>query len=408
MRWLAAFAMLLVLLTAVPQRGMAQMGTAAGPELVIGASTLTAEGRDRGRPRPMDLRLTLSKAAAWRAFLVADPIRLIVDVKGLDFGDYSPDQMFGADLVPAMRWGRFGKDWSRIVLELPGPYRIEQAYLRSRAPEPQIHVSISPVSDEEFAPRPSATAALRNLPDPVAPAPQSESEALTVVLDPGHGGFDPGAQAEGHREADLVLAYALDLRGALQARGIEVHLTRSDDRFVSLESRMTIARDAGADLLLSLHADALPQGQAAGATVYVWNPASNDLAARLLAERHDRDDLLAGVDLTGHDDALATVLMDFARTDTHPRSENMAGFLTSHLARAGIGLHGRPVQGAAFSVLKSPDIPSVLLELGFISDPVDRANILNPEWQGRMVGALADAIAAWGQDETQRRGLLRR
>lgn len=147
--------MLLVLLTAVPQRGMAQMGTAAGPELVIGASTLTAEGRDRGRPRPMDLRLTLSKAAAWRAFLVADPIRLIVDVKGLDFGDYSPDQMFGADLVPAMRWGRFGKDWSRIVLELPGPYRIEQAYLRSRAPEPQIHVSISPVSDEEFAPDPA-------------------------------------------------------------------------------------------------------------------------------------------------------------------------------------------------------------------------------------------------------------
>ncbi|RJL20104.1 N-acetylmuramoyl-L-alanine amidase [Paracoccus siganidrum] len=406
MRRLAALlALLLASLLAVPGAGGAWAQEPA--RLVIGASSLTAEGRDRGRPRPMDLRLTLDRPAAWRVFLVADPIRLIVDVEGLDFGDYRPEQLFGAELVPAIRWGRFEKGWSRLVLELPGPYRVSQAHLRSRAPEPQIHIAIEPVAEADFAPRPSATAALRNLPDPVAMPPAEDRERLTVVLDPGHGGFDPGAVAEGAREADLVLAYALDLRRELIARGIDVQMTRSDNRFVSLESRMTIAREAGADLFLSLHADALPQGQAAGATVYVWNPASDDLAARLLAERHDRDDLLAGVDLSGHDDALATVLMDFVRTDTQPRSENFAAFLTSRMAMAGIGLHGRPVQGAAFSVLKSPDIPSVLLELGFVSDPVDRANLTDPAWRARMVGALADAIASWGRDEQQRRGLLR-
>lgn len=406
MRRLAALlTLLLAVLLIQPQPVRAD----DGPRLVIGASSLTAEGRDRGRPRPMDLRLTMDRAAPWRAFLVADPIRLIVDVKGLDFGDYRPDHLFGADLLPAIRWGQFERGWSRLVLELPGPYRIEQAHLRSQAPEPAIHIAISPVSADEFAPRPSATAALRNLPDlaaqpPPAPAPD---DALVVMLDPGHGGFDPGAVADGHREADLVLAYALDLRRLLVQRGIEVRMTRSENRFVSLEGRMTMAREAGADLFLSLHADALPQGQAAGATVYVWNPASDDLAARLLAERHDRDDLLAGIDLTGQDDALATAMMDFVRTDTQPRSENFARFLTSRMAMAGIGLHGRPVQGAAFSVLKSPDIPSVLIELGFISDPVDRANLTDPAWRARMVAAMADAVTAWARDEQQRRALLR-
>lgn len=400
----AILALLLVLLTglAAPQGAGAEQ-----PRLVIGASSLTAEGRDRGRPRPMQLRLAMDRAAPWRAFLVADPIRLIVDVKGLDFGDYSAGQLFGADLVPAIRWGRYGADWSRLVLELPGPYRIEQAQLRARAPEPEITLRLQPVAPKDFAPRPSATAALRRLPEPAALPDTPAKEGLTVVLDPGHGGFDPGAQAEGQTEAELVLAYARDLRDALSARGIKVNMTRQDDRFVSLESRMTIAREAGADLFLSLHADALPKGQAAGATVYVWNPASDDLAGRLLAQRHDRNDLLAGVDLTGHDDALAGVLMDFARTDTHPRSENFARFLISRMALARIGLHGRPVQGAAFSVLKSPDFPSVLLELGFLSDPVDRANLIDPQWRARMVGALADAVLAWQQDEEQRRELLR-
>lgn len=375
--------------------------------LVIGASSLTAEGRDRGRARPMELRLTLTRPVAYRVFLVADPVRLIVDFEGLDLDDVNAADLYGAEIVPALRWGSFRPGWSRLVIELPGPYRVTRAWQRARAPEPEIRIAIAPVSDAEFAPRPSVTAAQSNLPQPVDLPEAVPAEGLTVMLDPGHGGFDPGATAGASTEADLVLAYALDLRRALEARGVRVAMTREDDRFVSLEGRMTAARMAGADLFLSLHADALPMGQAAGATVYVWNPASDDLAARLLAERHDRDDLLAGVDLSGHDDDLATVLMDFARTDTQPRSENFARFLTSRMALTGIGLHGRPVQGAAFSVLKSPDIASVLLELGFITDPADLAKLTDPDWRAGMVELLADAIIGWSRDEEQRRSLLR-
>lgn len=124
--------------------------------------------------------------------------------------------------------------------------------------------------------------------------------------------------------------------------------------------------------------------------------------------RHGPDDLLAGLDLTGQDDALTGVLMDFARTDTQPRSRNFADWLVSRMSLMGIGMHGRPVQRATYSVLKSPDIPSVLLELGFISDHDDRANLLNPEWRARMVRVVAEAVTGWARDEAARATMLRR
>jgi len=171
---------------------------------------------------------------------------------------------------------------------------------------------------------------------------------------------------------------------------------------------MTIARAERADLFISLHADALPAGEAAGLSIYVWNPQADDRATRELAMRHDRADLLAGLDLAGTDDQLADVLMDLARTETHPRSEAFAKFAVSELNRAGIAMHRRPVRGAAFSVLKSPDIPSVLVELGFLTDPGDRANLFDPEWRAQTAQALAQAIGLWAQDDAARAALLRK
>lgn len=394
--------LLLALFLAVP------LGAQSPAHLQIGASSLLAEGRGHGKPRPMELTLVLDRPVPYRTFLVGDPARLIVDLKDADLAGLSPQDLFGHDLVPAIRWGAFGQGWSRIVLELGGPYRIARAGLRATAPEPVLRVALEPVSAQDFAPRPSATTALRDLPLPADLPRMQRDEGLIVVLDPGHGGFDPGALANGASEANLVLVFALELRAALKNRGIGVVMTRERDSFVSLEQRMTLARSAQADLLISLHADALPSGQATGASVYVWSERANDRAAAQLALRHDRDDLLAGVDLAGQDDTLAGVMMDFARTDTQPRSENFARFLVSRIALMGIGLHGRPVQGAAFSVLKAPDIPSVLLELGFISDPEDRANLSDPAWRERMVRALAESIEGWARDEEARKAVLRR
>lgn len=407
MRRLAALLLLLA--------GLAPLAAPAqeAARLDMGASSLTRTGRDWFGahwfgPPPLELRLRLSRAVPYRAFLVGDPIRLVVDLKGADLGDSSAGDLFGADLVPAIRWGRHRQGWSRLVLELPGTYRIASAGQRSGAAAPQITIALQPVAEEDFAPRASAATALRDLPPPSdLPDPAPPPDEFVVALDPGHGGRDPGAEADGETEAALVMDFALELRAALRTRGVGVAMTREDDSFVRLEERMTRARAAGAGLFLSLHADALPSGQAAGATVYLWNPASDDRAARQLALRHDRNDLLAGVDLAGHDDLLAEVLMDFARTDTQPRSENFARFLTSRMALMGIGLHGRPVQGAAFSVLKSPDMPSALLELGFISDARDRANLTDPLWRARMVEVLADSITGWARDEFARAAMLR-
>lgn len=397
--------LLALLLVLAPLAGLAQ-----GPASVdLGDSSLTRTGRGWWRPPPLRLQLSLSHAVPYRVYLVGEPARLIVDLKGADLGASRPEDLFGADLVPAIRWGRFQQGWSRIVVELPGAYRVARADQRTAPPHPRITVDLAPVRERDFSPRASAATALRDLPAPAElPPPPPAAAGLTVALDPGHGGFDPGAQAGDESEAALVLIFAQALRTELEARGVTVVMTREDDSFVRLEDRMTRARQAGAGLFLSLHADALPTGQAAGATVYLWNPAADDRAARQLALRHDRDDLVAGLDLAGQDDMLAEVLMDFARTDTHPRAESFARLVVSRMALMGLGLHGRPVQGAAFSVLKSPDIPSALLELGFISDPTDRANLTDPLWRSRMVTVLADAITGWARDETARAELLRR
>lgn len=398
MIWLA---LVLSLLMALPARAEEPA------RLDLGGSALVATGRGWGGPKPLELRLSLTGPVPYRTFLVDEPPRLIVDLQGADLGLARPQDLFGADLAPAIRWGSPQPGWARVVVELPGFYRIDRAGLQARGALSQLTVDLAPVSAGDFAPRPSATAALRDLPEPADLPDPPADDGLTVVLDPGHGGFDPGALAEGESEANLVLVFSLELRAALQARGIKVAMTREDDRFVTLEGRMTTARQAGGDLFVSLHADALPQGQAAGASVYVWNPSGDARATEQLTLRHRRDDLLAGMDLTGQDDALAGVLMDFARTDTQPRAESFARWLTSRMALLGIGMHDRPVQRAGYSVLKSPDMPSVLLELGFLSDHDDRANLLNPLWRERMVRAVADAVVGWARDEAARAAMLR-
>ncbi|MCQ0969873.1 N-acetylmuramoyl-L-alanine amidase [Paracoccus sp. TK19116] len=382
-----------------------------GSAIVMGASpnpVARLVGRDVARP--FTLRLSVSRPIPYRVFLLDGPPRLVVDLDGLDLGGHPASTLFGADHLPGFRWGRMRNGWTRIVAELPGPYRVDRASLRAAAARPLIEIALEPVAPEAFAPRIGAAGdALRDLPAPAdTPEPPPDDRRLRVVLDPGHGGIDPGAISDGQTEADLVLEFAQGLASALRARGIDVSLTREDDSFVGLEARMTAARQAGADLFVSLHADALPVGQAAGAAVYIWSGTDDDSAARQLALRHDRDDLLSGIDLGGRDDALATALMGVARTDTQPRSKNFAKFLTSRMALEGIVMHRRPVQGARFSVLKAPDFPSVLLELGFLTDSGDRARLTDPGWRARMTRTIADAIAAWANDDSARRALLRR
>jgi N-acetylmuramoyl-L-alanine amidase len=231
---------------------------------------------------------------------------------------------------------------------------------------------------------------------------------VVVVLDPGHGGVDPGAVRGDHTEADLVLTFARELAEALRRTGrVEVVLTRQADVFVPLPTRVTLARAAGADAFISVHADAVAEGRARGATVYTLSETASDAASAALAEQHDRADILQGVDLSAADDVVAGVLVDLARVETAPRADALADGLVAGIGAAGLRLHRRPRGEAGFTVLRAADIPSVLLEIGFMSEPADLEDIVDPEWRAEMQAAIVESVLDWAETDAMRATLLR-
>ena len=343
----------------------------------------------------------LSQAVPWRVRVLDAPPRLILDMREADWSGVA-DLPELSERVVTLRAGPFRPGWSQLVLQLDRPMLVRAAQMQTEGAV-ILSLRLEPAEQTEFA----AKAALAEPADWALPKAQdlpavSERGAgpLVVVLDPGHGGIDPGAQKGGLKEADLMLTFARELKEVLlRSGGFEVVLTRATDSFVPLEERSTLARAAGAGVFLSLHADALAEGEASGATIYTLAEEASDEAGRALAERHDRDDLLAGIDLTLQDDLVAMILMDMARTETVPRTGRLAQALQEAITGAGITMHPDPLQEAGFSVLKSPDIPSVLLELGFLSSEADRARLADPVWRATMAQALGAGLAQWAAQD---------
>ncbi len=358
------------------------------------------------------ITLGISQPVPYRAFLLADPYRLVIDFREVNFGANAPETLLkGSDAIKGLRWGKFRPGWSRMVAELAHPMRLVTSEERTKG-DPEIALTLAQVPAANFTPRKGAAdSALWDLPQPaptVAPhRRQDGSRPLKVVLDPGHGGIDPGAEDGGAHEADIVLSFARQLRDAMRRAGMQVVMTRDQDVFVPLETRVTVARAAGADLFISLHADSIAEGQATGSTIYRLADHAESEATRKLVQRHDRDDILAGVDLNGQGDAITNILIDLARRDTQPRSVRLSQVLAGAIKGAGLHMHKRPVQGANFSVLKSPDIPSVLVELGFLSSPADRARLKDPDWRARMAAALTKGVETWAQADAAEAKLLR-
>jgi N-acetylmuramoyl-L-alanine amidase len=349
----------------------------------------------------IEIALALSQPVPWRVRLLDAPPRLVLDFREVDWTGIDRIARTGSR-VTDLRAGLFRPGWSRLVIELDGPYGVTRSGMTTEAGT-RVSLRLDPITPGDFAAR-AAQAEPQDwaLPDPaLLPPPQPRGDGpLLVMLDPGHGGIDPGAEAAGHTEADLMLTFAREFKDLLVRDGrFRVAMTREEDVFVPLETRITLARAAGAQVFLSLHADALAEGEAVGATLYTLAEDATDEAARTLAERHDRDDLLAGVDLARQDDVVATVLMDMARTETRPRIDRLALALEGAIKGAGLKMHRRPRQQAGFSVLKSPDIPSILIELGFMSSDRDLARLTDPDWRATMAVALRDGLAAWAAED---------
>lgn len=385
-----------------------------------GAQELTALARvDTGKSVIRDgwfgrteIALSLSQGVPYRVFLLDDPARLVVDFKEVDWSGVRPEMILPEPgRISGLRFGPFRPGWSRLVVDLAEPMLPREIGMPvdDASGAALLEIVLEKVDASAYAAAagvPVDPAWVAALTAPIRPR-NPQDDRFIVALDPGHGGIDPGAEREGVSEKDLMLSFARSLRDVLLRNGVEVVLTRDADVFVALETRVAIAHQAQADLFISLHADNLSQGGAKGATIYTLSDEASDAASAHLAARHDRADIIAGVDLTGSDDQVAGILLDLARQETEPRSAMLASVLAEGMAQAGGPMNRRPLRKAGFSVLKSADIPSVLVEIGFLSSDRDLKNLRDPIWRAVMVNAMADAILLWRDKDAALAPLVR-
>ncbi|WP_175501177.1 N-acetylmuramoyl-L-alanine amidase family protein [Poseidonocella pacifica] len=343
--------------------------------------------------RGVEIRIGLSRGVPYRAVFHQGPPRITFDLRDADLTAFDQVQLQVKDIT-STQVEPAGTGWARLTMYLARPLL-----------PGDISMSINEDGSAQLIAilRPASEAAFRDVALPAQETPElpADPPPFRVVIDPGHGGHDPGAEYGRVPEKTLMLAMARDLAAALPKAGadIEVVLTRDSDVFVGLEERLRRARAAGGGLFISLHADAVTEGEAHGATVHLLSPSSRQRASQRLTERHDRSHLLEGHDLTGTDDRVAHVLLDLARQSTSPRTERLARGILTELRAAELAVNSRPIRRAGFSVLKAADMPSILLELGFLSSERDRADLNDPAWRQRMAAAIAQAVTVWAEAE---------
>ena len=359
-------------------------------------SAITNAGSDSVQ---VDLRL--SQGVPFRVFTLSRPDRLVIDFREVDWTGLTSETLLQSQKIVEVRFGSYRPGWSRLVAQMTQPMAVAGVAMTIAAETGSADLSLSlrPVSRAAYDAAAGAPYDPRwDLPPDTLDPPRQDkaTRRLVVMLDPGHGGIDPGAENRGIKEADLMLLLARELKDTLLRTGdYDVLLTRDADVFVSLEDRVRLAHQRGADVFISLHADALAQGVAHGARIFTLSDEASDAASAALAERHDRLDILSGIDLNGADDVVTDVLLDLARLETAPRARALAKSVLAGIENATGDLYKLPLQQAAFSVLKAADIPSILVEAGFLSTDQDLDNLVDPLWRAGFIAGLRDGLAAW-------------
>ncbi len=372
---------------------------AAAPAQLPVATDIRVAGDERTTRLVMDVTATIGV----RAFTLADPYRVVIDIPQTVFQLPAKAGETGRGLIKAYRFGLVMAGGSRIVIDVGKPVRIEKAeVLEARGGEPaRLVLDLSATDREAFmrhlaldrtAPRTSAGG-------PATPHPRdrrSGDARPLIVIDPGHGGPDTGTKAGGGdiMEKNVVLDFALTLRDQLEKSGrYRVAMTRTDDTFIPLAERVKFARHREADLLISVHADALPksEGDVQGATIYTLSDTASDAEAARLAEAENRSDAIAGIDLAKEPDDVADILLDLAHRETKTFSAAFARLLVGEM-RNSVRLHRKPLKSAGFVVLKAPDVPSVLIELGYMTNRSDLKLLTSEAWRTRTAATMVQAV----------------
>jgi N-acetylmuramoyl-L-alanine amidase len=371
---------------------------ATAPAALPVATDVRLAGDDKETRLIMDVTRTLGI----RAFTLADPYRVVIDIPQTVFQLPAKAGETGRGLIKAYRYGLVMAGGSRIVIDVTKPVRIEKAaMLESKDGQPaRLILDLTATDREAFlrhlALDRTALRASEANKVPVPPVKPSGDARPVVVIDPGHGGPDTGTKAGGGEimEKNVVLDFSIALRDQLEKSGrYRVVMTRTDDTFIPLAERVKFARARQAQLFISIHADALPksEGDVQGATVYTLSDTASDAEAAKLAEAENRSDVIAGIDLANEPDDVADILFDLAHRETKTFSHAFSRVLIGEIKGA-MRLHKKPLKSAGFVVLKAPDVPSVLVELGYMTNKSDLKLLTSDSWRTKAAASMSKAV----------------
>lgn len=352
--------------------------------------------------------LEMTESLPYRIFLLGNPYRVVIDLPNVSWRAAAPQLTAPEGVVANYRFGLFRPGNSRVVIDVTGPVIVaEHNILKADGSAPdRFFIDLKPVNEKTFQ------AALGNpishnwspVEPEVAATPKPDAGRAAkagngrrvVMLDPGHGGVDPGAiGARGAFESHVTLAVAEDVKRAMEATGrYVVHMTRSRDIYVPLRDRFAKAETVDAELFISLHADSIGNRRVRGASVYTLSERASDSEAEALATKENRSDIIAGVDLSRQSSTVASVLISLRQRHTMDESAHFARFLVDDLGTR-IPLLRNTHRFAGFAVLKSPDVPSVLIELGYLSNREDEKMLQSEAFRSRVSRALLDAADAY-------------
>lgn len=350
-------------------------------------------GENGGKTR---LVVDVDREINYSYFLLADPYRIVIDLEEVAWALDDSGQGEGLGLIGDYRYGLFQPGTSRMVLDLKEPAVIERVFFLppQSGYKYRLVIDLAPVRRDAFlqAVANSSQAIPAYVPAEPAEKIVPKSNQRTVVIDAGHGGVDPGTiGAKGEREKDIVLATAIEVKKTLEDAGYRVLLTRDRDVYIPHRQRFALARDSGADLFISIHADSISDKSIRGATVYTLSETSSDKEAAALAKRENKSDLIAGIDLQGEPQDVTNILVDLAMRETMNYSARFAGYLVPEL-RKEVLLRKNSHRFAGLLVLKAPDVPSVLLEIGYLSNREDAKQMTSQSGREKIARAITGAV----------------